>query len=244
MLLVRHARFVLSEQSKAEDEIRQLGKEPSGEVRIGLPGTISEILTIPLIEAMTRKFPRIRLTISEAMSGFVAGWLRDGEIDLAILYVRPSDQSMESVKLLEEELLAFSAPQGLTGQAITLDELVTRPLILPSRAHGLRQMLDLACEEMAQVIQPVIEIDSYKNIKALVSRGLGVSILPHHAIAEDWRAGRLSAVPISPSMKRSAYLVSRANARPSRLVRIVRQVLEDVTLELIESGEWAGARRV
>lgn len=71
-ILLRAARRIVNEQVSAMDEIRSLGQEPSGEVRLGLPGTIADILAIPLIEAARRRYPRVRITLSEAMSGFVA----------------------------------------------------------------------------------------------------------------------------------------------------------------------------
>ncbi|MFT7391214.1 MAG: LysR family nitrogen assimilation transcriptional regulator, partial [Paracoccaceae bacterium] len=82
-LLARRARTLLADLDRTEEEIRSLGAEPSGKVRIGLPGTISGIVSVPLIALMRARHPRIRLNIAEAMSGFVAEWLRDGRIDLA-----------------------------------------------------------------------------------------------------------------------------------------------------------------
>ena len=53
-LLLLRARAIVADLSRAEAEIRSLGHQPSGTVRIGLPGTISGILSVPLI-ARTRK---------------------------------------------------------------------------------------------------------------------------------------------------------------------------------------------
>lgn len=244
LLLARHARFVLSEQSKALDDIRQLGKEPAGVVRLGLPGTISDVLTVPLIEAMAQRFPRIRLKISEGMSGFVSGWLREGEIDLAVLYFRPEGTAVESSRILEEELVAFGAAGALPAPLVTLTELAQKPLILPMPAHGLRKLLDLAAQEAGVAITPAIEIDSYNNIKSLVAKGLGISILPHHAISAEERAQNLSVARISPALKRSVWLVTRSSAPSSRVVQITRQMLEEVTDELIAKGAWIAVKRM
>ncbi|OOY14499.1 hypothetical protein BMI85_20430 [Thioclava sp. DLFJ4-1] len=241
-LLVRHARFILNEVTKAEDEIRYLGKEPTGEVRVGFSGTISNILAVPLIEAARDRFPGIRLTISEAMSGFVAEWLGNGEVDLAILYSHASEGALEAEKLLDEELMAFAAPRRLKGDSLSIGELAKRPLILPSRAHGLRQMLDAAAMQAGQIIKPSVEVDSYTNIKALVMRGQGLSILPLHAIASEKRTGQVSVVRIAPELMRSAYLVHRANAPLSRTTQLVRDLLREVTVDLVQQGRWVGAR--
>lgn len=70
--LAERARRLLSEFDQMREEIHQIGKEPGGTVRIGLPGTISSILSVPLIAHLHRHHPGIKLIIAEAMSGFVS----------------------------------------------------------------------------------------------------------------------------------------------------------------------------
>ena len=48
-ILLRHARIILGQVTAAEEEIRGHDSDPTGEVRLGLPGTISQILAVPLI---------------------------------------------------------------------------------------------------------------------------------------------------------------------------------------------------
>ena len=45
-ILLVHARRMIAEQQSIEDEIRNLGDEPSGEVRLGLPGTIGALFAL------------------------------------------------------------------------------------------------------------------------------------------------------------------------------------------------------
>src|SRR5690606_260802 len=90
-ILLRNARIIIDQLAIAEEEIRGHDNDPSGEVRLGLPGTISQILAVPLITAARTRYPKIKLRIAEAMSGFVLEWMRDARIDLAILYRDVSD---------------------------------------------------------------------------------------------------------------------------------------------------------
>jgi LysR family nitrogen assimilation transcriptional regulator len=43
-LLANRARTLLSDMERSKEEVRSLGQEPVGTVRLGLPGTISSIL--------------------------------------------------------------------------------------------------------------------------------------------------------------------------------------------------------
>jgi LysR family nitrogen assimilation transcriptional regulator len=83
---------------------------PSGEVRFGMPGTINEQLGVALIEAGRKLYPGIRIRISEAMSGFVLGWLREGNVDLAVLYNVHDAKGLTLHQALTEDIRLFAAP--------------------------------------------------------------------------------------------------------------------------------------
>ncbi len=240
-ILLGYARTILHEQASAIDEIRSLGREPSGEVRIGLPGTVSDVVTMPLIEAAAARYPRLRVTVSEAMSGFVGAWLQEARVDLAILYVAPEDPAMESLPLVDEELVAVAAPRHLPQAEVPFADLIGMPLVLPSRQHGLRAMLEREMARRGLHAEPKIEVDSYNNIKALCRRGFGVSILPRHTVAADRQAGTLDLRPLAPGLWRRIHLVWRANRAMPRHVRLVHQLVQDIVQAQVTGGHWPGA---
>jgi LysR family nitrogen assimilation transcriptional regulator len=138
-ILLRNARIILDQFTIAEEEIRGHDNDPSGEVRLGLPGTISQILAVPLITAARTRYPKIKLRIAEAMSGFVLEWMRDSRIDLAVLYGNVSDKGISMVRILQEELVFFGPPEPITdvslpenGEELSYNTIAQLPLILPS----------------------------------------------------------------------------------------------------------------
>ena len=147
-ILLRNARIIIDQLSIAEEEIRGHESDPAGEVRLGLPGTISEVLSVPLITATHQRYPKIKIRIAEAMSGFVLEWMRDGRIDLAILYRDVSDHGIATVRLIEEELSFFGPAEDPSrknlptpGEPIAFADVARQPLILPGPSHGLRELL-------------------------------------------------------------------------------------------------------
>lgn len=244
-LLARRARSLLMDLERTEEEVRSLGREPMGTVRLGLPGTISGILSVPLIARCRERYPKIKIVIAEAMSGFVREWLLDGGVDLAVLYAEPRETGVRSEPLLEEELVML-APPGATGaQQTTLGKLADIPLILPSGAHGLRAMIEDKLRSEGISVAPEIEVDSYGNIKRLVEQGYGCSVLPFHAVAREAADGRLSVSHFdAPGLWRRTYL-AHATARPlTRAASVVSDILTTVAGELISEGTWAGARPI
>ncbi len=154
-VLLHHARIVIGQISIAQEEIKNQQTEPRGEVSLGLPGTISQILSVPLIIELRKRFPKVKLRIAEAMSGFVLDWMRNDQVDLAVVYVPVSEKSVTSSPVLTEELWLLGPPgQSLDASSdrANFDMIAQLPLILPSTNHGLRILLEK--EARARSLEP------------------------------------------------------------------------------------------
>lgn len=243
VLLECRGRRILEDLARTEDDVRTLDMDPAGIVRIGLPGTISGIIALPLIKAARKEYPLIRLNIAEAMSGFVADWLSYGRVDMAVLYKTSLDDGMVSELLLEEELVVLRSGDDNYPPEMSLSGLRGVPLIVPSAAHGLRTQIDTALGALRVVPNIALEIDSYVNIKRLVAVGFGASILPYHAVLEESKTGSLAISRIANrGLWRGVNFVYPSGRPVTRAQEVIRELLRKVILELHTSGEWAFTR--
>jgi len=214
----------------------------AGEVRFGMPATINEQIGVPLIEAGLAKFPNIRIRISEAMSGFVLDWLRDGTVDIALLYNVIDEKGLRLHHILTEEIKLFGRPgmQGVPpGGTISLETAIRLPLILPGPAHGLRELIETAAKKIGTALEPAIEIDSYRQIKQLAMRGLGFGMLPATAINQEVTEGVfLSWRVAAPALMRRIHL-GYPKARPlSSASGAISQLSLSILKTLVSSGAW------
>lgn len=250
VILLRHARAVIERIAVAEDEIRGHASDPAGDVRLGLPGTISQILAVPLIRAVHDRYPKIRLRIAEALSGFVLDWMRESRIDLAVLYNKTREHGIATEHVLDEDLVFFGSPVKAatdnlpaSGNSVAFRSLVRLPLILPAEGHGLRHLLQEHATTAGLALSTIVDVDSYNNIRALVMAGMGYSILPQNAIAEDVAAARLVAWPIAdPHIRRSVHLAHSTDRPMSIAVTAVLEMTRDLLRAQVSDGVWAGAR--
>ncbi|MCV0425608.1 MAG: LysR family transcriptional regulator, partial [Roseibium sp.] len=242
-LLVRRARAILNDLARTEDDIRNLETDPTGTVRIGIPGTLSSIVSLPLITAARERYPRITLNIAEAMSGFIADWLSEGRVDIALLYNRSREAGIVSELLLEEELVVLWPGDEDRPEELNLADLEGVPLVLPSAPHGLRHLVDRKL--LAIGIEPsvAIEIDSFANIKRLVAAGFGASILPFYALKSEIATGDLRGSRIAePGLWRDAYLLYPTGRPVTYAQEAIRNLLREVIADLLDSGTWVAAR--
>lgn len=248
-ILLRNARIIIDQFAIAQEEIRGHEAEPAGEVRLGLPGTISQILSVPLIIATRERYPRIRLRIAEAMSGFITEWIRESRVDLAVLYIPVEDRVLTSYPVLTEELCLLGPTQPIEDVkappfgAVTLKQIATLPLILPSITHGLRELLEREAQARDLALNTIIDVDSYANIKELVEKGIGYSILPFNSISREVKEGRIRYWRISkPEIKRDVHLVHPADRPMTNAVAAIETLCRETLLDLAETGQWSGAK--
>jgi LysR family nitrogen assimilation transcriptional regulator len=239
--LLDRARDIDASFNALDDHVRGIDT-PAGEVRFGMPATINEQLGVPLIETALQTFPKIRIRMSEAMSGFVLDWLRDGIVDIALLYNVVDAKGLILQHVLTEEIRLFARPDMKAiprGKSLTLKTALRLPLILPGPAHGLRQLIETAAQKTGQPLEPAIEIDSYRQIKQLAMRGIGFGMLPATAIKQEILDGMfLSWRVTNPALMRNIYLGSPKSRPLSAASRAISRLSLAILKCLVSSGAW------
>ncbi len=240
--LLAHARTILDQFAAIPDSVRGAGRPVTGDVRIGLPGTVSEILSVPLIEAVRAEHPGIRLRIAEAMSGFILDWLNREAIDLAILYNPASPKGFVLTHVLTEDLCLFAVPgqaPALPEGPVPLPAAAALPLILPGLSHGLRDLVEEAAQRSGVSVAAPVEIDSYARIKELAARGHGYGVLPRVAVEAEIASGRFRAWPLGiPPLKRRIYLAHPAERPLSAAAAAVRGLALGLLRDFVRAGRW------
>lgn len=241
-LLLEEARAIQLRFEGLRDRILGHEAAPRGEVRFGMPSTISEQLGVQMIETAQTRYPAIDLRISEAMSGFILNWLREDIVDVAVLFDMPEMRGLTRNELLTEEIALFAAadaPDAPKGDKVTLRSALRLPLILPGRRHGLRTLIDACALSIGEACEPRTEIDSYRQIKQLVARGSYYSMLPMVAITPDVRLGNLQAWRLTrPAVKRHVFLARRSDKPFSAGSRAITDLAWMILRKNVLSGDW------
>src|SRR5690606_35658042 len=131
-------------------------------------------------------------------TGYLLDWMQRGELDAAILYDPKSPRNLRVQPLLEERLFLIGPPGSRLSleRPVEFAELQARRLLLPSRCHGLRTLVDRYAEEIEIPLNIKVEADSYSTLKSLVRNGHGVTVLPLAPIHEELESGKLYAAPL------------------------------------------------
>lgn len=242
LVFLDHAKVVLDDIERARAAVQQSGDTPSGEVAIGLPTTVALAATVPIVGACRERLPNVRLKVIEAYSGYLREWLQAGRLDLAVLFGDSSDTALSKQPLLDERLALVSRPgDGNLPARMSLSKVAAVDLVLPTRDHGLRRIIDDACAPLGLALNVVAEIDSLSSVKRAVEAGIGSTILPLAAVAEEVTAGRLKASAISDaSMTRRVVLAVNVTRPATRAAAAVSGVAIELIRAMVRSGTWPG----
>ncbi|HEX7387707.1 MAG TPA: LysR substrate-binding domain-containing protein [Castellaniella sp.] len=238
----RQAQLALRNIDEAARAARQA--RLSGYVSVGLAPTTASVMGLPLVRAMRERYPDVRFHLVEALSGHLASMLNARQLDLAILFNDEAAHKWSVTPLLDEALYVIAVPgfPGFPqGQTATLSSLSGLPLAMPTRLHGLRNVLTSAADHASLGLNVTLEIDSLAMLMDVVGAGLIATIQPGAAIRRMPSASLRMAQISDAGLSRRNLLASLSDDELSPAALAARVVMRDVVRTLVAGGEWVGA---
>jgi LysR family transcriptional activator of glutamate synthase operon len=217
-VLVARARRALVEVDAAWAELGDLAGVRTGHLTIGAITTTGPVDLSQLLASFHALHPAVDLTIREQSSEELAEMLRLDELHVAFLSVteRIKSHGLELHRLVTESLVALLPPDHRLSRRrrVRMAELADGPFISFREGARLRELLmSAACEAGFEPHIALESIDS-RRIRGLVSRGLGVAIVPR-SDAVGPGAEVAVATLVEPSLTRDVTLAWRAERRHS-----------------------------
>ncbi len=169
--LLAHGRGILQQVERARQDMEDERGAVTGHLAVGMPPSVSRALTAPLVAAFRARFPRATLTVVEGLSTYMLEWLQIGRIDCAVVYNVTPSPAIDLLPVLDEVLYLVSARQPgqpLVGPPLPLADLAGLELVMPSRPHSIRMLLEGALVAEGRKPRVGIEIESVAAILDLV----------------------------------------------------------------------------
>lgn len=241
--LLGRAKTILEDLENTEKEIAALSGMATGSATLGVPPTVSQVLITPLIKRFRTFYPAVSVQVVEGFSGHINEWLANGRLDVAVLYNAPRTKQLSAERLLTEELFLVAPVSWRQDDSATVNlrDLAGLPLILPSRPHGLRVLVDSVAARAGVKLRVDFEIDALPAIKELVEEGTGATILPFASVFRETRDGRMFARRIvNPPFSRTLVLATSTQRPLSLAAKALLEQMKAVVKDLVDSGAWQG----
>jgi LysR family nitrogen assimilation transcriptional regulator len=231
--LARRIAPIMTDIDRVRDEIAGLDGKVSGRVSIGMITSAAQS-TLPASSAtIAARYPEIHLLVCEGYSETMLEWVAAGQLDIAIVNT-PAPRPMPTARhiLDEEMMLAHGAGNRLPlPKVVSFDRIEGLDIVIPSRRHGLRRILDDAAAEAGFSLKPRLEIDTLSAICEIVATTDLLTVLPGIVLQSTLSAGRIRARRLrNPAIVRSVAWVTNPRRSVSAAMAAVMEIIaEDLT---------------
>ena len=158
-----------------------------------------------------------RSSVSDGYTAALCQAVTEGELDAAIINQPRRRLSLDIHPVLSEDFVLATGPlHRRIGDSISLRQVAKLKLVLPTRYHGQRDILDSFALAEGLELNPAIEIDSMNAILQLVETTAIATILPRIVVRGPAATGRLKVHRIvDPSLTRQVVCVTHPRRPPS-----------------------------
>jgi LysR family nitrogen assimilation transcriptional regulator len=246
-LLLKEACKVVETLQHTRRVAADLAAEGPSHIVVAAQPTIAQICFAPIALALRDRYPRASIRMTEGFGHEMVGWLQVGQVDMALLYVPAQMQILEYELLLQEPLHCILPPgQMVPNVGLDVSRVIDLPLVLPSTAYGLRTLAEGWARRHGKRLHVTMECDGSTGMtRRMVQAGLGCTILPVAAVADDVAKGLIQAVRIEGSgALRSVALATSQNRPPVTGAGEVASLLREVISRLVAKGRWPGVDRM
>ncbi len=237
-LLVSHAEVAMARLEQAERELASLSGLESGELRLVSFASASATVVSRAISRFHETHPGIRLHLTEAEPEDSIPALRRGSFDIAVVYdfelaPFPPDEDLAMRPVIDERMhLALPPDHRLAGcSEVAIAELADDSWLCGSSDSSCRRLTLRSCELAGFVPDIAYESDEYTVMQALVSAGMGVTLVPDLALMLPSPDIALAEVVPDPPVRRVWAATLQAGCRSAAAVAMV-DTLSEVGAEL------------
>lgn len=220
--LLAHAERILRSVQEARTAVHDLSAECSGELVVGTSDHISIHRLPDVLKAYITAYPRVELKLRCHRSETILDMVLHNTVDIGVITLPPASGNLVA-KVIWPDPMSLVLPRGHALQAlktVRLKDMASYPMILPEEGTTTRQAIDAAFARKKVSPKVAMEVAYLETIKGLVKAGLGMSLLPDTAVAEEVRSGALVRRPVADaSFSRNlgaVYLKDKFLSRPAK----------------------------
>lgn len=209
-----HARRAVADLETARRRIGALANPDTGLIRLGFLHSVGRWLVPELLRDYRAVTPGIRFELHQGFTRELFAWLRNGDIDAALVTPPRDGTDARWHRLRDQQLcVALAADHPLAGvPGLTLRDVRGEPFIAFAQTTDMRRVIDRLCQDAG--FEPVIAFESEEvaTVRGLIGAGLGVGILPRPDVLEhDDPVYR----PLTPEQRRPIGLAWHPSPAPT-----------------------------
>ena len=188
-VVIDQAKIIVQEAGRMKEIIKDLKGEIKGELKLGIIPTVATYLLPLFLNSFLKKYPLLKIKISEYTTQQIIEKLRNHHLDAGILATPLNNDILKEQPLYYEQFVVYaSSNEKLMKKKYLLpDDIDPNHLWLLEEGHCLRMQILNLCELRKKGLATSnleYEAGSIETLKKMVDMNNGITILPELAINE------------------------------------------------------------
>lgn len=194
--ITARARRLSVDVQDIRDLARRAGETLVGTLRLGVTPTLGPYLMPPVIAALHREQPDLRLHIREGIPEEQALALSRGALDMLYGPLPIDGGDIEIQPLFRERLFIVAAPDHPLAKStkLTVGDLAGAQVLSLDRRHHLHHQVVAICGELGMILLRDYEGTSLDSVHQMAASGVGLAVLPELYIRSE--VGGLAGVKV------------------------------------------------
>lgn len=211
--IAERARGVLNEIEQIRVVARRNTNPAEGTLRLGIFPTLAPYLLPHVIPSIRKKFPKLKLQLSEEKTDDILKMLHRGELDAALLALPIDDDGMRVAPLFKEPfVLAVPEDHPLAQmKSVTTEDLRGSELLLLEEGHCMRDHALEVCALAGASERVDFHATSMETLRQMVAADVGITLMPLLSVKPPIaETGNVVIIPFeSPAPNRTIAMVWR-----------------------------------
>lgn len=227
--VIAQAKIILQESGRMKEVIQELKGELKGELKIGIIPTVAPYLLPLFLNRFLKKYPLIKIKISELNTEQIVGKLKQHQLDAGILATPLYNPSLKELPLYYEQFVVYASKEEklMKKKFLLPADIDTNHLWLLEEGHCLRAQVLNLCELRKKELETSnleYEAGSIETLKKMVDMNKGITILPELAIEELTPAEKKKVRHFKPPVPvREISIVTYHHFVKQRIIDVLKQ---------------------
>jgi LysR family hydrogen peroxide-inducible transcriptional activator len=185
--VVEQARVILQEEKRMRELIKTETGVISGELKLGIIPTLASYILPIFMTSFLKKYPLVRLKISELTTDEIVHKLGINQLDAGLLAIPLLKKEITEYPLFQEEFVVYASNEQvlLKKKFVLANDIDPNQLWLLEEGHCMRsQVVNLCALKELEKEQHQLEFaaGSIETLKKIIEINKGITILPKLAL--------------------------------------------------------------
>jgi len=219
---------IFTMEKLAEENIRSFQIEEGGQLRIHTSESFGAYYLPALVNHFKAQNPTIHVKVDILPTESVVKTTIGLQNEIGFISYPVKHEKLILTEVLEEKLIIIVSPRHPLATMTELKprDLEGRAMIMHEHGSALQMAVENFLDEENVQISKYLEFSNNEAIKRAVAEGDGIALISEKVAAEEIKAGKLIAIPLSgPQITRTFYMIQSKDKFISRpLARLLEMI--------------------